>query len=294
MIRLLLLGNKGQLGWELERCLSLWSDVIALDFPEVDFSHLDHLRQVVLDSHPQVIINAVAYTAVDRAETEANLAMTVNGKAPGVLAEAARALGAAFIHYSTDYVFDGKKNAPYTEEDNPNPLSAYGLSKLAGDQAVVQTGGAYLIFRSSWIYTLRRENFLTNILKWARTRTEMRIVTDQIGCPTWARQLAEVTAMLLAKSEGQVYDWVEQYHGLYNLASSGYTSRFNWAKEILRLDPCSNEQVVQKLTTAVTADFPTPAQRPLFSTLDSHRFAETFNLRLPDWRLSLRQAMEAS
>jgi dTDP-4-dehydrorhamnose reductase len=241
-----------------------------------------------------VIINAVAYTAVDRAETEADLAMTVNGKAPGVLAEAARSLGAAFIHYSTDYVFDGKKNIPYTEEDIPNPLNAYGQAKLAGDQAVIQTGGSYLIFRSSWIYTLRRENFLSNVLKWARTRTEMRIVTDQIGCPTWARQLADVTAMLLVKSEGQVYDWVGHYHGLYNLASSGYTSRFNWAKEILRLDPRSNEQMVQKVTTAGTADFPNPAQRPLFSALDSQRFSATFNLRLPDWRLSLRQAMEAT
>lgn len=292
-MRLLLLGNKGQLGWELARCLCLLGDMTVLDFPEVDYTRLDHLRQVVIDNNPQVIVNAVAYTAVDRAESEADTAMLVNGKAPGVLAEAARSLGAAFIHYSTDYVFDGRKNTPYTEEDIPNPLSAYGLAKLAGDQAVMETGGAYLIFRSSWIYTLRRENFLTNVLKWARTRNEMRIVNDQIGCPTWARQLAEVTAMLLARSEGQVCDWIEQYHGLYNLASGGYTSRFNWAKEILRLDPRSNEQVVQKVTTAVTGDFPTPARRPLFTALDSQRFAATFNLRLPDWRISLRQAMEA-
>jgi dTDP-4-dehydrorhamnose reductase len=294
MIRVLLLGNRGQLGWELERSLVSLGEVVALDYPEVNFTNMEQLRQVVLDSHPQVIINAVAYTAVDRAETEAASVQTVNGEAPGVLAEVARSLKAAFIHYSTDYVFDGKKNKPYTEDDTPNPLSAYGLAKLAGDRAVIQAGGSYLILRSSWIYTLRRENFLTNVLKWARTRTEMRIVTDQIGCPTWARQLAEVTAMLLAKSEGQVFDWIGQYHGLYNLASGGYTSRFNWAKEILRLDPRSSEQMVQKLTTAVTSDFPTPAQRPLFSALDSQRFCTTFNICLPDWRLSLRQAMEAA
>ncbi len=293
MMRLLLLGNQGQLGWELEHCLSLLGDLTALDYPDVDFTHLDHLRQVVLSSRPQVIINAIAYTAVDRAESEPALAMIVNGKAPGVLAETARSLGAALIHYSTDYVFDGKKDSPYTEEDTPNPLSAYGLAKLAGDQAIMEVGGAYLILRSSWIYTFRRENFLTNVLKWSRMHAEMHIVTDQIGCPTWARQLAEVTALLLAKSDNQGKDWIDQHHGIYNLASSGYTSRFDWAKEILKLDPRSTEQIVQKVDKAVTADFPTPAQRPLFSALDSQRFASTFNLRLPDWRTSLRQAMEA-
>jgi dTDP-4-dehydrorhamnose reductase len=293
MMRVLLLGNRGQLGWELARSLVILGEVTALDYPEVDFTRLDHLRRVVLDAHPQLIVNAAAYTAVDRAESAARLAMIVNGEAPGVLAEVARELGAAMVHYSTEYVFDGKKSTPYTEDDMPAPVNAYGLAKLAGDQAIMQVGGAYLVLRSSWIYTLQRENFLTNVLKWARSHTELHIVTDQVGCPTWARHLAVATAMLLAKGGRQIRDWVETYRGVYNLASGGYTSRFDWAKEILSLDPRASEQVVQKVTTAVSADFPSPAQRPLFAPLDSQRFAQTFNLWLPDWRDSLRLALEA-
>jgi dTDP-4-dehydrorhamnose reductase len=291
MIKTLLLGNHGQLGWELERSLALLGEVIALDYPEVDFTRLDHLRQLVLDYRPQLIVNAVAYTAVDRAEREPKQAMLVNGEAPGVLAEAAHTLGAAMVHYSTDYVFDGKKSSPYTEEDIPSPLNAYGQAKLAGDRAIMQVGGAYLILRSSWIYTLRRENFLTNVLKWARSHTDLRIVTDQVGCPTWARHLAEVTAMLLAKGGGQIKDWAEMYHGVYNIASGGFTSRLDWAKEILQLDPRPSEQIVQRLTAAVSADFPSPAQRPLYTPLDSRHFAQTFYLHLPDWRDSLRLAL---
>jgi dTDP-4-dehydrorhamnose reductase len=291
-MRILLLGNRGQLGWELERSLSLLGEVKALDYPDVDFTRLAHLHKVVLDIHPQLIVNAAAYTAVDRAESEADLAMLINGEAPGVLAESARKVGAALVHYSTEYVFDGKKITPYTEADEPAPLNAYGMAKLAGDRAIVQVGGAYLVLRSSWIYSLKRENFLTNVLLWAHSRTELRIVTDQIGCPTWARHLAEVTAMLLAKGGQPIRDWVEANHGLYNLASRGFTSRFDWAKEILKLDPRVSEHLVQKVSAAVSTEFPSAAQRPLYAPLDSSLFAHTFNLSLPDWRESLRLAMD--
>lgn len=290
-MRILLFGKYGQLGWELQRCLGTLGEVAAVDYPEVDLSHPEQIPPLVRQVKPDVIVNASAYTAVDRAESEPELAHAINAIAPGVLAEEARAQGAALIHYSTDYVFDGKQTRPYLESDPPNPLSVYGRSKLEGERAVQQVGGAYLILRTSWVYSLRRESFVTKVLGWSRQQKTLRVVADQVSNPTWARMLAEATAQLLAKSGNNPVAWIENHSDLYHLAGSGYTSRFEWAKAILEEDPAKQEQVLREILPAQTADFPTPAHRPLFSALDCRRFTAAFNLRLPDWRQALALAM---
>lgn len=291
MMRILLLGKFGQLGWELQRCLGSLGKITAVDYPEIDLSHPEQVPPLVRQVKPEVIVNASAYTAVDRAESEPELAHAINAITPGVLAEEARAQGAALIHYSTDYVFDGSQRRPYLESDSPNPLSVYGQSKLEGERAVQHVGGAYLIFRTSWVYSLRRDSFVTKVLSWSRQQKTLRVVDDQVSNPTWARMLAEVTAQLLAKAGVRPVEWVSQYCGLYHLAGSGYTSRLDWARAILEADPHKEEQLTQEILPAHTADFPTLAQRPLFSALDCQRFTDIFNLSLPDWREALALAM---
>ena len=204
-MKIALLGKNGQLGWELQRTLAPLGEVIALDCPEIDLVQTEQACQTIRGLQPEVIVNATAYTAVDRAESEANLAMTINGFAPGKLAQTAVELGAALIHFSTDYVFDGQKGSPYLESDPPNPLSVYGNSKLAGEQAVIDVDGVYLILRTSWVYSLRRDSFVTKVLGWARQNRTLRVVTDQVSNPTWARMLAETTALLLARSGPDAY-----------------------------------------------------------------------------------------
>ena len=293
MIKILLLGNTGQLGWELERCLASLGQVTALDFPDINLAEPQTILPILRQVTPQVILNATAYTAVDRAETEPDLAQAINAHAPGLLADEAHRLGAAFIHYSTDYVFDGRKGSLYTEDDQPNPLGVYGHSKLGGEQAVLQVGGAGLVLRTSWVYSLRRDSFVTKVLSWARHQPTLRLVTDQISGPTCARQLAEITALLLSKADPHPAAWLAERAGLYHLAGSGHCSRLEWGQAILRLDPRPQEQLTQDILHALTADFPTPAQRPLFSALDCTRFTHTFGLRLPDWQDALRLTMEA-
>lgn len=291
MMHILLLGKYGQLGWELQRCLGTLGEITAVDYPEIDLSHPEQIPPLVRQVKPDVIVNASAYTAVDRAESEPDLAYAINATTPGVLAKEARAQGAALIHYSTDYVFDGSQTRPYLESDSPNPLSVYGRSKLEGEGAVQHVGGAYFILRTSWVYSLRRDSFVTKILSWSRQQKILRVVADQVSNPTWARMLAEATAQLLAKSGTNPAGWIENHRDLYHLAGSGYTSRFEWAKAILEEDPARQEQVVQEILPAQTVDFPTPAQRPLFSALDCQKFTNTFGLRLPDWRKTLALAM---
>ena len=291
-VKILLLGNTGQLGWELERSLAVLGTVTALDYPAINLADADSILPLVRQLQPQIIVNATAYTAVDRAESEPDLVMAINAIAPGLLAEAARELGAAFIHYSTDYVFDGRKGSPYTEADPPNPLGVYGQSKLAGEQAVLNSGAAALVLRTSWVYSLRRDSFVTKVLAWARQQPELRLVADQVSGPTWARALAEITALLLARSGSDPAGWLRERRGLYHLAGAGYCSRLEWGQAILRLDAHPEDQLTRSILPARTDDFPTPAQRPLFSALDCARFSDTFDLRLPDWQLALRLAME--
>lgn len=286
-MKILLLGKNGQLGWELARCLPTLGTVIAVDYPDIDLANPDITRDVVRGAAPDVIVNATAYTAVDKAESAADQAYAINGNGPGVLAEETLKLGAALIHFSTDYVFDGTKGRPYVESDAPQPLNVYGKSKLAGEQAIQAVGGAYLIFRTAWVYSLRGDSFVNKVLQWSRKQETLHIVNDQVSNPTWARFLAEVTGQLLACGRHIVNEHV----GLYHVAGSGYASRFEWAKEILRLDPRHMEQSVKQLLPGLTRDFPTPAQRPLFSALDCSRFANTFSCCLPPWREALGLAM---
>jgi len=254
-MKLLLIGNNGQLGWELMRTLSPLGEVVARDFPEIDLADEMNTRKLVRDVSPDVIINAAAYTAVDRAESEPSVAMAVNGTAPGVLADEAKSINACLVHFSTDYVFDGEKGEPYVEADTPNPLNVYGMSKLAGEQTVLQSDGAYLVFRTSWVYSLRVGGFVNKVLRWAREQDTLRIVDDQIGSPTWARMLAEVTAQILAMGQEHLFDWVEERKGLYHLGGSGAVSRFDFAGKVLALDPKQQEQIVRHIEPASTSDF---------------------------------------
>ncbi len=291
-MRILLLGNTGQLGWELERTLAPLGELNACDYPAIDLSDIKSLRQIIRDCQPHLLINATAYTAVDRAETEPHLANAINAIAPAVMAEEVRLMGASFIHFSTDYVFDGLKGAPYLESDPPDPLSVYGYTKLAGEQAVQQVGGAYLILRTSWVYSMHRDSFVNKVLGWARTQPTLKLVTDQVSGPTWARLLAEVTSQLTVLAGEDSLGWFSQHHGLYHLAGSGYCSRFEWGRQVLQLDPHKEEQVVHELLPALTAEFPTPARRPLFSALNCDHFFQTFHLHMPDWKFALKLAME--
>ena len=293
-MRILLLGKNGQLGWELHRTLSPLGEVIAPDFPEIDLTQGDKIRQQVRLIQPTVIVNASAYTAVDRAESEPEIAMAVNGLAPGLLAEEALKSGAAVVHFSTDYVFDGTKGSQYVETDIPNPIGVYSQSKLNGDMAIEQVGGAYLILRTSWMYSLRRDNFLTKVLTWARAESVLRIVTNHIGSPTSARMLAETTALTLAMGRSSVVDWIAENRGTYHVAGEGSASRFELAQEILRCDPHPEEQTVLELQPASSKEFPSPAPRPPNSSLNCNKFTQRFGLRLPPWQEALRMMLDTS
>jgi dTDP-4-dehydrorhamnose reductase len=289
MARILLIGKNGQLGWELHRTLATLGEMSAVDYPEIDLEHPETVRELIRQIRPQLIVNAAAYTAVDQAETEQERAWNINAIAPGLIAEEARRLNAVFVHYSTDYIFDGKKGEPYLEEDPPNPLNFYGRSKLEGERLVQEVAGVSLILRTSWVYSLRQQTgFVSKVLQWSRQHETLRIVDDQIGNPTWARILAEMTAQILARGDG----YMHERPGLYHLAGDGFASRFDWAQMILELDPHRQEQTVKDIIPALTIDFPTPAQRPLFSALDCSRFRHVFDLVLPPWNQVLRLAFE--
>jgi dTDP-4-dehydrorhamnose reductase len=308
-VKILLLGKNGQLGWELQRCLASFGNaatvrpadgarIVALDYPEIDLSNpagLSQLRQLIRDIQPAILVNATAYTAVDRAESEAELAFSVNAQAPAVMAEEVKRLGAFLLHYSTDFVFDGSKSSPYTEEDLPNPLNVYGKSKLGGDQAIKTVDSLpFMILRTAWVYSTRANSFVTKVLEWSRSQKILRLVSDQISNPTWARLLAEVSAQILAMALAQPDPraWLEERGGLYHLAGDGYASRLEWGSEILRLDPNRDKQMVTEIIPSLTSDFPSPARRPLFSALNCDRFTEVFKLRLPSWQAALSLAME--
>jgi dTDP-4-dehydrorhamnose reductase len=285
----MLLGRNGQVGWELHRQLQTTVETHAFGSRELDITDSRRLTDAVRDLRPQIIVNAAAYTAVDRAESEPERAMQINGVAPGIVAEAARSIGAVLIHFSTDYVFDGTKGRPYAEGDAPDPVNVYGRSKLAGETAIQSTEGAHLILRSSWIYSLRRDCYLTRTLERARQQEVMRVVHAQIGNPTWARSLAQAVCVIL----GRGADFLKQNRGLYHLAGDGYASRLEWTQAILELDPRRSEQIVRELVPASAAEFSGAAQRPPWSALECGRFAAAFGLQLPPWRNALQQALSA-
>ena len=281
------------MGWELERALIPFGEIIAVDYPEVDLVDADGVRNQIQSVEPDVLINTAAYTAVDQAESERDVVEKINAIAPGIMAEESHDLGAIFLHYSTDYVFDGKKGKPYLESDLPNPINVYGETKLAGEKAVQQVGGDYFIFRTSWVYSTRKESFVTKVLDWARKNKELRIVSDQVGSPTWCRTLAETTAQWLALVLSKEESWRKSRSGIYHLAGDGAVSRYEWAEKILQLDPYREEQVMVSLKPVLSDEFPAPANRPEFSALDCSLFQNEFGIFWSDWLTSLELAMSS-
>jgi len=292
MNRILLTGKNGQVGWELQRSLAAFGQVVAVDSDDMDLADPDAIRQVVRDVTPTVIVNPAAYTAVDKAESEPELAMAVNGAAPGVLAEEAKRIGAMLVHFSTDYVFDGTKAAPYAEDDAPNPQSVYGRTKLAGEEAIRATGGTHLILRTSWVYGVHGGNFVKTMLRLARERSELRIVADQFGAPTWARDLAQATASALAS--WQKSGWDQSLGGLYHLTGAGRTNWHHYAEEIFRLAREYDAVLAAKqlgIHPIATHEYPVPAKRPANSVLANDKIARTFGIKLPEWQDSLAECI---
>ena len=292
MNKILQIGTNGQVGWELLRSCAPLGEVVALDYPDVDLSDYVGLRKLVNELKPNIIINAAAYTNVDKAETEPEIARAINAAGPAVLAEEARKINAVLVHYSTDYVFDGTKGSPYVETDPTNPLSVYGQTKLEGEQAIAASGCANLVLRTSWVYSMRQGGFVTKVLQWARTQEVVRVVDDQISSPTSARMLAEITALILAQGRDDVVGYLKEKGGLYHCAGGGSCSRYEWAKAILDLDPHKEEQTVKVLETVQSIEFPTPAQRPLQSVMDCAKLKQIFDVMLPSWQTALGLAEE--
>lgn len=288
-MKILLIGKNGQVGWELRRTLAPLAEVMAVDYPEINFTDAAALRRLVVESRPNVIVNAAAYTAVDKAETEKELCHQINATGPGVLAEEAKKLNALMVHYSTDYIFDGTKETPYVETDAPNPLGTYGASKLAGDEAVRAAGADHLIFRLCWVYGARGQNFMLTMQHLAREREKLRVVRDQVGCPTWSRMIAETTALALKQVTGSQDR--SAGNGTYHLAASGSTSWHGFASRIIELMP-EGERKCREVEGITTAEYPTPSKRPAFSTLNCNKLQTTFGLQLPDWETSLRQVLD--
>lgn len=286
-LRILVTGRDGQVGWELARSLAPLGDVTATSRAELDLTSDDSICAVVRRVRPQLIVNAAAYTAVDRAESERELAQRINADAVAVLAAEAKAVGAAMIHYSTDYVFDGAKIAPYLETDVTNPLGVYGRTKLSGEQALAAAGIPYLVLRTSWVYGARGRNFLRTILKAAAEKPELRIVADQTGTPTAAREIATATAAIAKR-------WMisPERSCIYHLTASGETTWHGFAAEAIRLCSLTTPRKnFARLIPISTAEYPTPAARPRNSRLDCGKLEKDFDVRLPDWKTSLQMVV---
>lgn len=289
---LLLLGKYGQLGRELNRTLLPLGNLVVLDIPELDFTQPDGVVQQIKSLHPDLIINAVAYTNVDQAETQRELCDQINSKTVVAVAKTAAEIDAGFIHISTDYVFDGSMNRPYIETDQTNPLNYYAESKLAAEIGIQASGASYWIMRTAWLYSLTRDDFVRKVLQWSRTKKELKIVDDQIGSPTWARLLAELITQALVAGKADLPQYIQATQGIYHLVGAGAVSRLDWVKKILELDSHPNEQILEKLLPAKTSEFPTPAMRPLRTPLNCGKFEKTFGLRVPAWDEMLAMAME--
>lgn len=287
MKKILVTGKNGQVGWELQRALASLGQIIALDSQGMDLSDVDAIRRKVHEVAPDIIVNPAAHTAVDKAESEPDLSMAINGTAAGVLAEEAKKLDALLIHYSTDYVFNGSKTSPYVETDTPDPQSVYGKTKLAGEQAIQAVGGKHLILRTSWVYGVHGGNFVKTILRLAKERGELRIVADQYGAPTWARLLAESTAQIIGK-------YSEEKSGVYHLTPGGRTNWHQFAEEIVRLARQYDDALKDKPLTIhpiATHEYPLPAKRPANSSLSTEKIRKTFGLELPQWDADLAKCV---
>lgn len=278
---ILVTGVNGQVGFELLRSLQGLGRVVACDRSMLDLSDLDRVRSVVRELKPSIIVNPAAYTAVDKAETDVDAARRLNAEVPRAFAEEAARLGAALVHYSTDYVFDGTKEGAYVETDATNPQNVYGLTKLEGEQAIAATGCAHLILRTSWVYGRRGKNFLLTMLKLGSERPELRVVADQVGAPTWSKTIATATAHIVAQAlAADDADWWAQRSGVYHFTSAGATSWHGFAEAIFA--QAMGERAPRVLPIPAS-DYPVPAKRPSNSRLSHDKLTEAFGLRLPDW-----------
>lgn len=283
-MKILVTGRTGQVGWRLERLLPAIGETIAADRDAIDLAQPDRVREALRAIRPDVIVNAAGYTNVDAAESDAATAHTVNAVSPAIMAEEAKRLGAVFVHYSSVYLYDGLKTAPYVETDEPAPLNVYGHSKRAGDEAVEAVGGDYVILRASWVYDMRGRNFLLTMLRLAQTRELLQVVDDQIGSPTWAHSIAAATVAILREPQR-----ARDASGVYNLSALGGVSRYDFTRRILALTrELRGNRADPQLKAIRTPDFPVPADRPLNSVLDNTRIMRTFGLPLDTWEDQLR------
>jgi dTDP-4-dehydrorhamnose reductase len=295
-MRILLTGPAGQVGHELIAALRDRHAVTPLERSQLDLGDHAALREAIEAARPDILINAAAYTAVDKAETERDLVFAVNAAAPGIMAQCIQRLGGLFVHYSTDYVFDGAKASPYVEDDAPAPLNVYGASKLAGETAVIESGGTHLIFRTTWIYDLRGRNFLNTMRRLAAERPELRVIADQFGAPTWSRWVAQATAQVIDKcfeSETSRDRLRVEWSGVYHLTAGGRTSWHGFASEIV--EALAQKGLAPRIPVVPigTADYPTPAARPANSVLSNEKVERVFGLKQVDWRAQLRECMQA-
>ena len=291
--KILLLGKNGQVGWELQRSLAPLGELIALDAQSLDycgdFTNLDGLAKTIQEIAPDIIVNAAAHTAVDKAENEPDLARTINALAPEVLANEAKRIGAWLLHYSTDYVFDGSGTTPRFETDVTAPLNVYGNTKLEGENAIIASGCKYLIFRTSWVYATRGGNFAKTMLKLAQVRDSLKIIDDQIGAPTGADLLADVTAHAIRKALTN-----QEVKGIYHLVASAETSWYGYACYVIeyaRQYGVNIKVAMDAIEAVPTKEFPTPARRPLNSRLDNTKFQNTFDLKLPHWQIGVTRLL---
>lgn len=299
-MKILLTGSNGQVGYELTRTLQGLGEIVTVDRSSMDLADADQIRDVISAVKPNLIVNGAAYTAVDKAESEPDIAMRINAVAPAIMAEEAKKLGAAIIHYSTDYVFDGTKVGAYTEQDLTNPQNFYGRSKLAGELALKESGVSHLILRTSWVYGSRGHNFLLTMQRLLRERDELRIVDDQIGAPTWSRRIAEKTVEIIvqlqsesdAQSNGIAKEVWQRYAGLYHLTAQGQTSWYGFADAILGQMDFTQTTTAEKpkLIPITTAEYPLPAKRPSNSVLSSQKLMSSFGA-LPNWDVDLMRCL---
>ncbi len=304
--RVFLIGKNGQIGRELAQMLGGTSELGALGRQELDLTKPQCVRQAIRQFQPHFILNAAAYTAVDNAEREEALAQSINADAPAAMAEEAKKIGAALIHYSTDYVFDGSKSSPYLEDDPTNPLSAYGRTKLAGERAIEASGCLHLTFRTEWVYANQGKNFLMTILRLACEREDLRIVADQIGAPTWSREIAAATVKIIMNEWRQTRgeDIFVGSSGIYHMTAAGQTSWFEFARAILdAVRGCPRRPswleaaignrplMVKQVLPMATKDYVTAARRPAYSVLSNEKMKRVFGVNLPDWRIQLRTAL---
>lgn len=290
MRKILITGKDGQVGWELQRAFASLGKIYAYGREELNLQQPDSISKTIREIKPDLIINAAAYTAVDKAEVEQEAARQINAEAPGIMAEEAKKCGAVFVHYSTDYVFNGAANRPYVETDSTSPLNIYGKTKLQGELAVMAVSGKHLILRTSWVYGARGKNFLLTMLKLAKERELLKIVGDQVGAPTWSRSIAETTSQIvdsaLNKSDSN------DFSGIYHLTAGGVTSWFGFAEQIFHLSKQKGYSVPQ-IEKIAAVEYPLPATRPSYSVLSNEKLVNTFQLAIPDWKDGLNLCMSS-